>query len=112
MPPAASLASRKIILKTKRRFLDLPVAIRLAETSSSNACMGALYMIAAHGSRAALDYLVGRYSAGDEDRSIIFEGIEQLSSRLGLTVVREGVALRVEAERTRSGAIADRGFPQ
>lgn len=84
-------------LRAKRQLLDLQVAIRLSETSSSNAHMGAFYMIAAHGSRTALDYLVDRYSAGDDDRSIIFSGIEQASSRLGLTVVRDGVVLRVEA---------------
>lgn len=88
-------------LRNKRRLLDLSVAIRLAETSSSNARMGALYMIIAHGSRQALDYLVERYSVEDEERSIILEGIEQLSSRLELTVVREGEGLRIQTEPAR-----------
>lgn len=94
-------------LRGKRRLLDLSVAIRLAEISSSNARMGALYMITAHGSRQALDYLVKRYSVGDEERSIILEGIEQLSSRLELTVVREGEGLRILTEPAHSATVID-----
>ncbi len=90
-------------LRAKRHLLDLEVAIHLAETSSSNARIGALYMIAAHASRAALEYLVDRYSISDDYRSIIFEKIEQLSSRLGLTVARDGMILRVDAEPAHSG---------
>jgi hypothetical protein len=60
--------------------------------------MGALYMVTAHGSREALDYLVGRYNVDDEDRSIIVEGIEQTSSRLDLRVIRDGAMLRVEVD--------------
>ena len=91
-------------LRAKRRLLDLPIAIHLAENSSSNARMGALYMVAAHGSRTALDYLVERYSIGAADKGIILEGIEQVSSRLGLTIIREGTVLRVEGNSTNSGA--------
>jgi hypothetical protein len=90
-------------LRMKRHLLELPVAIHLAENSSSNAWIGALYMIAAHGSREAFDYLLARYSAGDGDRSIILDGIEQLSTRLGLTVFREGGALRIGAESALKG---------
>ncbi|MES1244722.1 MAG: NACHT domain-containing protein [Acidobacteriota bacterium] len=86
-------------LRRRRHLLDLPLAIQLAENSSSNARMGALYMISAHGTREALDYMIKSYSAGAPDRGLLLEQIEQISSRIGVTVVRKGTVLHAENQR-------------
>jgi hypothetical protein len=86
-------------LARQRQPLDLQVAIHLAENSDSNAEIGALYHIAAIGSREALDYLLERHQRDPENRAIIFQGVETVSTRLGLKVVEHTGELQIDAAK-------------
>lgn len=75
-------------LARQRLYLDLPTAISLAENTDSDAEIGALSHIGAIGTREALDYLLERSRRVDDNYSTVFEGIETISSRLGLKVLK------------------------
>jgi hypothetical protein len=82
-------------LQDRGAFLSLDLLRRLIETSSSNARIGALYMVGALGSRAALDYLLALSRTLKEEWSSIFQNAEKLAARLSLRVIRtsEGLAI-------------------
>lgn len=82
-------------LQDRGVFLSLDRLKRLTETSDSNARIGALYMIGALGTRAALDYLLERSRAVREDWTLIFQNAEKLAARLNLRVVRTSEGLEI-----------------
>ena len=82
-------------MRNRGAFLSLDLLSRLIETSSSNARIGALYMVGALGSRAALDYLLALSRTLKEEWHWIFQNAEKLAARLSLRVIRtpEGLAI-------------------
>ena len=86
-------------LQDRGAFVSLERLKRLIETSDSNARIGALYMVGALGTRAALDYLVECSRSVQEEWTSIFQNAEKLAARLNLRVVRtpEGLAIEPSA---------------
>jgi hypothetical protein len=86
-------------LRRKRRLLPLSLAERLARAQRSNVPFAGVEAITAHSNHAALDLLVALHNHRPEAadlRSTLFEAIEPLAARLGVTIVRVGRSLAVK----------------
>jgi hypothetical protein len=96
-PFNSSIRSALEVLERQRSCVNLELAIQLSESTDSNAEIGALVHIGAIGSREALDYLLKRSRQNRDNHATIFAAIENISGRLGLKVVEDGLGYRVDA---------------
>jgi HEAT repeat protein len=93
---------RSALSALQDRGLSLPLDLleRLIDTASSNARIGAIYMIGSIGTRAALDFLLELSRRDREDWSSVFQNVEKLAARLNLEVIRttEGLVIGQEIQ--------------
>lgn len=84
-------------LQRKRRLLPLPLSESFVRTKRANIPYAGVYAIAAHRDRPALDLLIALHNEPPKAdlRSVLFEAIEPLAERLGVTVVRDGPSLKI-----------------
>jgi NACHT domain len=82
-------------LQRRRRLLPLPLAERFVRANRPNVPYAGVNAIAARGDRSALDLLITLHNEPPKAdlRSTLFEAIEPIAGRLGVTVVRDGQRL-------------------
>jgi hypothetical protein len=86
------------VLQERGSPLPFEALKRLAETSQSNARMGALYAMGSLATREALDYLLDDYHNNPEDRSVKLHAIEEAASRLDLRIDRRSGGLSIRGQ--------------
>jgi hypothetical protein len=84
-------------LQRKRRLLPLPLSERFVRAKRPNVPYAGVNAIAAHRDRSALDLLIALHNEPPKAdlRITLFEAIEPLAERLGVTVVRAGRRLEI-----------------
>lgn len=82
-------------LQDRGVMLPLEVLQHLIEMSGSNARIGAIYMVGALGTRAALDYLLRLSRTSEEEWSSIFQNAEKLAAKLNLMVIQTDQGLEL-----------------
>lgn len=84
-------------LQRRRSILPLPLAERFARSQRPNVPFAGVKSIAAHGNRTALDLLVILYNEPSKAslKSTVFESIEPIAGRLGVTVVKTKQRLEI-----------------
>jgi len=84
-------------LQRRRRLLPLPLAEHFVRAKRPNVPYSGVNAIAAHGDRSALDLLIALHNEPPiaDLQNTLFEAIEPIAGRLGVTVIKVGRRLEI-----------------